>query len=150
MIPYWQKDQLRTELKGLKKRLDDLDKARKAAVISEVSEQAKQMIAENPDQKYIVHEFKAGSNAKVLLLILLIFSAPYNKSRHFAISVDPGKTQTLHKMSSSQGQGRQHSFMEIDHEIFSKVILSLLLIQERQLSVSGERMCTILVNGLED
>ena len=44
----------------------------------------------------------------------------------------------------------QHSFMEIDHEIFSKVILSLLLIQEGQLSVSGERMCTILVNSLED
>ena len=38
--------------------------------------------------------------------------------------------------------GRQHSFMEIDHEIFSTVILSLPLIQEGQLSVSGERMCT--------
>ena len=38
----------------------------------------------------------------------------------------------------------------IDHEIFSTVILSLLLIQEGQLSVSGERMCTILVNRLED
>ena len=43
-------------------------------------------------------------------------------------------------------RGRQHSFMEIDHEIFSTVILSLPLIQEGQLSVSGERMCTILVN----
>ena len=41
-------------------------------------------------------------------------------------------------------------FMEIDHEIFSTVILSLPLIQEGQLSVSGERMCTILVNRLED
>ena len=40
---------------------------------------------------------------------------------------------------------RQHSFVEIDHEI-----LSLPLIQEGQLSVSGERMCTILVNRLED
>ena len=47
-------------------------------------------------------------------------------------------------------RGWQHYFMEIDREIFSTVILSLLLIQERQLSVSGERMCTILVNGLED
>ena len=47
-------------------------------------------------------------------------------------------------------RGRQHSFVEIDHEIFSMVILSLLLIQEGQLSVSGERMCTILVNRLED
>ena len=40
--------------------------------------------------------------------------------------------------------------VEIDHEIFSTVILSLPLIQEGQLSVSGERMCTILVNRLED
>ena len=47
-------------------------------------------------------------------------------------------------------RGRQHSFMEIDHEIFSMVILSLQLIQEGQLSVSGERMNTILVNRLED
>ena len=47
-------------------------------------------------------------------------------------------------------RGRQHSFMEIDHEIFSMVIHSLPLIQEGQLSVSGERMCTILVNRLED
>ena len=37
-----------------------------------------------------------------------------------------------------------------DHEIFSIVILSLPLIQEGQLSVSGEIMCTILVNRLED
>ena len=47
-------------------------------------------------------------------------------------------------------QGRQHSFVEIDREIFFTVIPSLPLIQERQLSVSGERMCTILVNCLED
>ena len=47
-------------------------------------------------------------------------------------------------------RGRQHSFVEIDREIFSMVILSFTLIQEGQLSVSGERMCTILVNRLED
>ena len=70
-------------------------------------------------------------------------------------------------------QGRQHSLVEIDHqifstvilsllliqegqlsvfdhEIFSTVILSLLLIQEGQLSVFGERMCTILVHRLQD
>ena len=47
-------------------------------------------------------------------------------------------------------RGQQHSFVEIDHEIFSTVILPLPLIQEGQLSVSGERMCTILVNRLED
>ena len=47
-------------------------------------------------------------------------------------------------------QGWQHSFVKIDQEIFSTVILSLPLIQEGQLSVSGERICTILVNHLED
>ena len=41
-------------------------------------------------------------------------------------------------------------FVEIDHEIFSMVILSLLLIQKGHLSVSGERVCTILVNHLEE
>ena len=40
--------------------------------------------------------------------------------------------------------------LEIDHEIFSMAILSIPLLQEGQLSVSGERMCTILVNRLED
>ena len=47
-------------------------------------------------------------------------------------------------------RGRQHSFVEIDHEIFPTVILSLPLIQEGQLSVSGEGMCTVLVNHLKD
>ena len=35
---------------------------------------------------------------------------------------------------------QQHSFVVIDHEIFSAAILSLPLIQEGQLSVSGKRM----------
>ena len=37
-----------------------------------------------------------------------------------------------------------------DYEIFSTVILSLPLIQEGQFSVSGKRMCTVLVNRLEN
>ena len=37
-------------------------------------------------------------------------------------------------------RGRQRSFVKIDYEIFSMVILSLQLIQEGQSSVSGERM----------
>ena len=47
-------------------------------------------------------------------------------------------------------RGRQHSFVKIDREIFSKVITSLPQIHEGHLSVSGERMCTILANCLED
>ena len=47
-------------------------------------------------------------------------------------------------------RGLQYSFVEIDHEIYTMVILSLPLIQEGQVSVSGERMCTILLNRIED
>ena len=44
----------------------------------------------------------------------------------------------------------RRSRVHLDHEIFSTVILTLLLIQKGQLSVSGKRMCTILVNCLEN
>ena len=37
---------------------------------------------------------------------------------------------------------QQYSFVEIGHEIFSTVILSLQLIQEGQLSISGKRNST--------
>ena len=37
---------------------------------------------------------------------------------------------------------QQHSFVEISHEIISAAILSLPLIQEGQLSVTGDRICT--------
>ena len=45
---------------------------------------------------------------------------------------------------------RQQTFMEMDNRILSTVILSLPLIKEGQLSVSGERIYIILVNRLED
>ena len=54
------------------------------------------------------------------------------------------------EVAGSTPPSLQHSFVEIDHKIFSMVILSLPLIQVGQLSVSGERMCTILVNCLDD
>ena len=87
-------------------------------------------------------------------------------SKLFCLSFEEGSTQKGMPASVAQldapsdwrpggrgfnpRRGRQHSFVEIDHEIFSTVILSLPLIQEGQLSVSGERMCTVLVNRLED
>ena len=42
------------------------------------------------------------------------------------------------------------SIVKIDHEIFSTVILPLLLIQDERLSVLGEIMFQVLVNCLED
>ena len=54
------------------------------------------------------------------------------------------------EVTGSTPPGWQYCYVEIDHEIFSMVILSLSLIQEGQLSVSGEKMCTMLVNPLKD
>ena len=54
------------------------------------------------------------------------------------------------EVAGSTPPGQQHISWRFDHEIFSTVILSPPLIQEGQLSVSGERMCTILVFRLED
>ena len=42
------------------------------------------------------------------------------------------------------------TFEEIDSKLFSTANLSRPLIKEGQFSVSGERICTILVNRLED
>ena len=44
----------------------------------------------------------------------------------------------------------QYFFLEIDHEIFSMVILSFLLIQERHLSILAKKYAKMLVNCLED
>ena len=47
-------------------------------------------------------------------------------------------------LSGSHGSdpwAQQNSFVEIDRGIFSMVIFSLPLIQEGQLSASGERIC---------
>ena len=54
------------------------------------------------------------------------------------------------EVAGSTPAGSAHFFVEIDHEVFSMVILSHTLIQEGQFSVPGERMCTILVKHLED
>ena len=102
----------------------------------------------------------------VLKQLLFIFFLSKNKTHHLMlITYLVSNSHEMASLSGSVGcasdwrtgghglkprRGRQHSFVEIDHEIFSTVILSLPLIQEGQLSVSGKRMCTILVYSLED
>lgn len=66
-ISYWKKDELRSNLKNLKKQLDDLDRANKAAVVQTIAEEAKHMFqGDYKNKSYVVHEFKAGFNAKAL------------------------------------------------------------------------------------
>ena len=82
--------------------------------------------------------------------VLVLFKEPTLKYAGLGGSVRCASDWRPEGRGFDPRRGRQHSFVEIDHEIFSTVILSLPLIQEGQLSVSGERMCTVLVNRLED
>ncbi|XP_041375479.1 alanine--tRNA ligase, cytoplasmic-like [Gigantopelta aegis] len=92
-IAYWKRDSLRSELKGLKKVMDDLDKSRKASVLNEVVEEAKKMIQENPNTKFVVHEFKAGSNAKALDAAMKQYKtlSPETAAIFFSTDPDAGK-----------------------------------------------------------
>ena len=102
----------------------------------------------------LVHNIIQYAEMKVMDFFYILFCSILPKDPHFRAglggSVGCAPDWRPRGRRFDPRQGRQHSFMEIDHEILSTVILSLLLIQEGQLSVSGERMCTILVNRLED
>jgi hypothetical protein len=61
---------MRSNLKHLKKELDDKDRASKAAVSANVVEKVKALLAGNPNALVIVQELKAYSNTKVSLLAI--------------------------------------------------------------------------------
>jgi D-ribose pyranose/furanose isomerase RbsD len=63
---------MRSNLKRLKKQLDDKDRASKAAVSADVVEEVKALLAANPKAPVIVGELKAYSNTKVSLLTFCI------------------------------------------------------------------------------
>ncbi|KAL5022486.1 hypothetical protein ScPMuIL_001641 [Solemya velum] len=93
LMSHWKKDSLRSQLKTVKKTLDDQDKARKAAVMIEVAEEAKVMIEKSPNEKYIVHEFKAGSNAKALDGAMKQYKSlsPKTAAMFFSVDREDGK-----------------------------------------------------------
>jgi hypothetical protein len=61
---------MRSNLKHLKKQLDDKDRASKAEVTANVLEEVKALLADNPKAPVIVQELKAYSNTKVRLLAI--------------------------------------------------------------------------------
>uniref|UniRef100_A0A1E1XPD7 Alanine--tRNA ligase n=1 Tax=Amblyomma sculptum TaxID=1581419 RepID=A0A1E1XPD7_AMBSC len=65
-ISYWRKDELRTELKNLKKKLDDLDRNNKAQAQQLAIETVKKLLEDKKDCDYIVHTLEVGDNAKAL------------------------------------------------------------------------------------
>ena len=66
VIPYVKKDEIRNQLKSLKKTLDDKERAAKAAVAVTVVEKAKELCLANPGAAFIVHKMEAFNNTKAL------------------------------------------------------------------------------------
>ena len=91
----------------------------------------------------IISSSSRSSSSSSLHFIIILFR-PYRPAQ---LDARPTGYQ---EAAGSTPVGSATFFVEIDHEIFSTVILSLPLIQAGLLSVSGVRMCTIPVNRLED
>ncbi|CAO1341524.1 unnamed protein product [Diamesa hyperborea] len=66
VIPYVRKDEMRNELKLLKKNLDEKERLQKAAVATIVLDQTKQMCLDNPKAMFFVQQFDAFNNTKAL------------------------------------------------------------------------------------
>jgi len=66
IISYFVKDSFRAKLKGIKKEIDDADKARKNAVMGEVVEITKSLLKSNPNLPYLVYNLDAFANNKAL------------------------------------------------------------------------------------
>ncbi|XP_037712414.1 alanine--tRNA ligase, cytoplasmic [Drosophila subpulchrella] len=65
-IPYVKKDEMRNLLKGLKKTLDDKERALRAAVSVTVVERAKALCESNPQATVLVEQLEAFNNTKAL------------------------------------------------------------------------------------
>ncbi|CAL8357484.1 unnamed protein product [Lota lota] len=93
VISQWQKDEMREALKGLKKTMDDLDRASKADVQKRVLDKTKEMIDSNPNQPLLVLEMESGASAKALneSLKLLKTQSPETAAMLFAVDPDAGK-----------------------------------------------------------
>ncbi|KAI1890024.1 hypothetical protein AGOR_G00168960 [Albula goreensis] len=89
----WQKDEMRETLKGLKKTMDDLDRASKADVQKRVLEKTKQLIDSKPNQTLVVMEMESGASAKALneSLKLLKTQSPQTAAMLFTVDNEAGK-----------------------------------------------------------
>ncbi|XP_028814155.1 alanine--tRNA ligase, cytoplasmic-like isoform X1 [Denticeps clupeoides] len=93
VISQWQKDEMRESLKGLKKTMDDLDRASKADVQKRVLEKTKELIESHPNQPLIIMEMESGASAKALneSLKLLKTSSPQSAAMLFTVDHEAGK-----------------------------------------------------------
>jgi len=97
VIPQWQKDEFREDLKSLKKIMDDLDRASKADVQKRVLEKTKQLIDSNPNQPLVILEMESGASAKALNEALKLFKmhSPQTSAMLFTVDNEAGKITCL-------------------------------------------------------
>jgi alanyl-tRNA synthetase len=64
-IPYWKKDDLRNQLKEMKKVIDDKERASKAQVMTQIVEDIKREFTDNPPKElFVVRVLPAHNNTK--------------------------------------------------------------------------------------
>ncbi|XP_036603961.1 alanine--tRNA ligase, cytoplasmic [Trichosurus vulpecula] len=88
VVPQWQKDELRENLKTLKKVMDDLDRANKADVQKRVLERTKQLIESQPNQPLVIMEMESGASAKALNEALKLFKTHSPETSAMLFTVD--------------------------------------------------------------
>merc|ERR1719290_570263 len=102
-ISYHKKDAMRVALKNAKKIIDDQDRARKAAVMGEVVEVTKALLAGNPNLPYLVYELNAFASNKALdgALKQVKALAPETPAIFFSSDDDTGKILCLAQVPKS-------------------------------------------------
>lgn len=86
---------MRNELKAVKKAIDDKDRARKAALLTEVVESVKSLLTSNPDLPYLVYELNAMAQNKALDGALKQVKALTPNTPAMFISGDPDAGKVL-------------------------------------------------------
>eukprot|EP00795_Rhopilema_esculentum_P001457 gene1457-15882_t len=95
VIPAWQKDTLRDDLKKLKKRLDDADRAAKASRLQRVVSDFEDMIKNSPDKAFFVVRVEDGCDSKALDTALKVLKSSANSKPAMLLSVDNNAGKVL-------------------------------------------------------
>jgi len=95
VISAWRKDEMRTNLKAVKKLVDDADKTKKNAMMQQAVDKAKAMIDADNNRSFVVDVFDAGSNQKILDAALKQFKSLAPKTAALLFSVDEENSKII-------------------------------------------------------
>lgn len=96
VISCWRKERLRSELNSLKKQLDDLERKKKAAILSQVTEAAQEYASKDDFQSvYVVRQLNALSDGKALDAALKVYKTKLPQAACMLFSVDADNQKIL-------------------------------------------------------